>query len=235
VHTRRRLPNDPRQYDDLAEEWWRPRGAFAPLHWLAAARAELVPPARRSGSVLLDLACGGGLLGPHVAAKGHRHVGIDVGRWATRIARDHGVAAVRGDVLALPVASATVDVVVAGEIFEHVRELEAMIAEIGRVLRPGGALIADTLADTRLCRFLLVTVGERLPVVPRGIHDPALFVSPDRLRALCTAHGIDVTIRGIRPSAGHALAWLAHRRDDVHMRPTRSTRVVYQAFGTRAR
>src|SRR5213080_1902883 len=118
-----RAANDPRQYDDLAGEWWRPRGAFAPLHWLAAARAELIPPAPAAGSVLLDVACGGGLLAPHVRSRGYRHVGIDIGRSATEIARAHGVDAVRADVLRLPVRTASCDVVVAGEIFEHIADL----------------------------------------------------------------------------------------------------------------
>jgi len=39
------LRNDSAQYDALAGEWWRPTGVFAMLHWLAAARARLVPPA----------------------------------------------------------------------------------------------------------------------------------------------------------------------------------------------
>jgi 2-polyprenyl-6-hydroxyphenyl methylase/3-demethylubiquinone-9 3-methyltransferase len=63
-------------YDDLREEWVRPGGAFAGLHWLAAARAELVPPSPGTDAVLLDLACGGGLLAPGVT--GYRHVGVDL-------------------------------------------------------------------------------------------------------------------------------------------------------------
>jgi len=43
--------NDLRQYDELADEWWRPDGVFAMLHWLAAARAALVPPAARPGAI----------------------------------------------------------------------------------------------------------------------------------------------------------------------------------------
>jgi 2-polyprenyl-6-hydroxyphenyl methylase/3-demethylubiquinone-9 3-methyltransferase len=233
VRTRSHTPNDPRLYDELAHEWWRPRGAFAPLHWLATARAALVPPPSRPGAYLLDLACGGGLLAPHVAHLGYHHLGIDIGASATHVAREHGIAVIRGDVQQLPIASATIDVVVAGEIFEHVRDLERMVAEIGRVLRPGGTLVCDTLADTRRCAFLLVTVGERLPVVPRGIHDPALFVAPSRLRQLCATHGIDLAVHGIRPSIPQTLAWLAHRRDTVAMRPTRSTRIVYQGLGVK--
>ena len=40
-----RARNDPAQYDELADQWWEPAGGFAMLHWLAASRAELIPPA----------------------------------------------------------------------------------------------------------------------------------------------------------------------------------------------
>ncbi|MEO5837338.1 MAG: methyltransferase domain-containing protein [Acidimicrobiales bacterium] len=229
----KRRPNDPLLYDDLADEWWKPHGAFAPLHWLATARAGLVPQARRPSSVLLDLACGAGLLAPRVADKGHHHVGVDIGESTTRLARAHGVDVVRGDVCDLPFAAQTFDVVVAGEIFEHVVDLESTIAEIGRVLRPGGMLVCDTLADTRRCAFWLVTVGERLPVVPRGIHDPKLFVNPQRLQRLCAEAGIELTLRGLRPSIPEVLAWLAHRRDEATMRITKSVGMVYQGFGVK--
>ena len=46
--------NDVRQYAVLADEWWRPDGAFAMLHWLAEARAALVPAAESDGAVLVD-------------------------------------------------------------------------------------------------------------------------------------------------------------------------------------
>lgn len=229
----RRSANDPRLYDDLAEDWWDPRGPFAPLHWLAQARADAVPVAARAGSVLLDVACGGGLLAPLVAAKGHRHLGVDIGVSMTVLARDHGVAVVRGDVLALPFASGSVDVVVAGEIFEHVTDLATAVSEIGRVLRPGGVLVCDTLAATRRCRLLLVTIGERLPVVPRGVHDPALFVDAARLRRLCADAGIELEVHGIRPSVLETVAWLARLRRGVTMRRTRSTKIVYQGVGVR--
>jgi 2-polyprenyl-6-hydroxyphenyl methylase/3-demethylubiquinone-9 3-methyltransferase len=68
--------NDPRQYDDLAGEWWRPGGGFEILHWLAEARGALVPRAGRSGAVLVDAGCGGGLLAPHVRRLGYRHIGV---------------------------------------------------------------------------------------------------------------------------------------------------------------
>jgi 2-polyprenyl-6-hydroxyphenyl methylase/3-demethylubiquinone-9 3-methyltransferase len=80
------LRNDPAQYDGLADDWWRPSGGFAMLHWLAASRAEHLPPAARPGAVLVDLACGGGLMAPHVASLGYRHVGVDIGHAGLRVA-----------------------------------------------------------------------------------------------------------------------------------------------------
>src|ERR1035441_10109055 len=77
-----RVRNDPAQYDDLAGQWWDPRGTFAMLHWLARARAALVPPAARPGAVLVDMGCGAGLLAPHVAGLGYRLVGVDLTRCA---------------------------------------------------------------------------------------------------------------------------------------------------------
>jgi 2-polyprenyl-6-hydroxyphenyl methylase/3-demethylubiquinone-9 3-methyltransferase len=223
--------NDPGQYDDLAAEWWRPRGAFAPLHWVARARGALVPPPSHDGAVLLDVACGGGLLAPHVT--GYRHVGVDLGESATRIAKQHGVSTVRGDVTRLPVRAGSVDVVVAGECFEHVPDLEGFVREIGRVLKPGGTLVCDTLADTWLSKTLMVTVAERLPFVPAGIHDPALFVDPKRLQRLCADNGIDLRVRGLRPSFADAVRWQARMKEDVRMLPMRWTGVLYQGVGVK--
>ncbi|MGY1721449.1 methyltransferase domain-containing protein [Blastococcus sp. SYSU DS0533] len=223
--------NDPAQYDDLADQWWQPAGGFAALHWLAASRAEHIPPA--SGDALLvDLACGGGLMAPHAARLGYRHVGVDLGHEGLRTARAHGVLPVRGSVLAVPLADGCADVVVAGEILEHVTDDVAVLAECARLLRPGGVLVVDALAATRIGRFLMVTVAERLPGgPPPGIHDPALFVDRDRLLAAADRLGLELRLVGLRPSVRDAIAWRLGRRDSVRMRPIRSTAVVFAGYG----
>lgn len=230
----RRIRNDPGQYDELAGEWWKPRGAFCALHWLAQARGAVLPD-DGADKVLVDVGCGGGLLAPYAAAKGYRHIGVDIGERAVSIAANHGVSAVRGDARRLPIASNAADVVVAGEILEHVSDPEALIAESARVLRPGGLFVCDSLADTRLCKVLMVDIAERLPFVPTGIHDPDLFVDPARIVRACAREGIALQVRGLRPAALETIMWLARRRDSVTMHPFRFTGVVWQGFGRRTR
>ncbi len=224
--------NDPAQYDGLAGQWWEATGDFAALHWLAAARAEHVPPADRPGAVLVDLACGGGLMAAYAAERGYLHVGVDLGEAGLRVAAAHGVRPVRGSVLAVPLADGCADVVVAGEILEHVEDDVAVLAECARLLRPGGALVLDALAATRIGRVLMVTVAERLPGgPPRGIHDPALFVDRARLLAAADRLGLDLRLVGLRPSLRDLLGWLLGRRQSVRMKPIRSTAVVFAGYG----
>lgn len=224
--------NDPALYEMLADQWWRPDGAFAMLHWLAAARGRQVPPAPRPDAMLVDLGCGAGLLAPHVAGKGYRHIGVDLSSEALRQAGQHGVHGVRGDVLAVPMADGCADVVAAGEILEHVADLPGAVAQACRLLRPGGLLVLDTLAATALSRWLAITVAERIPgMAPAGIHDPALLVDRALLRAECARHGVRLASWGIRPSVPDLLAWAAGRRSAVRMVPVPTTAVLFQAHG----
>jgi 2-polyprenyl-6-hydroxyphenyl methylase/3-demethylubiquinone-9 3-methyltransferase len=226
--------NDPAQYDELADAWWDPRGPFSMLQWIAEARAELIPEATPSGALLLDVACGGGLLAPHVAARGYRHVGVDLSPTAVAVAQQHGVVAVRGDVRRLPVADCSADVVVAGECLEHVPDLPVVVAEICRVLKPGGTLVIDTIASTGRARFLAITVAERIPGgPPPRLHDAALFVDRDELVGECARHGVDLRLTGLRPSIRASLAWLARRSDTSRMVRSRSTAVLFQGVGTK--
>ena len=181
----------------------------------------------------MDLGCGGGALAPHVP-EGYEHHGIDLNGRALAQAADRGVLALHADVLAVPLPDGFADVVVAGELLEHIADVEGVVAEVARLLRPGGTAVVDTIADTRWARFSLVTVAERLPGgPPPRIHDPALFVSPDRLRRAFEDHRMTIHLNGLRPHPIDYVRFLRDRGRTVRMVPTTSLAGVYQGWSVK--
>jgi SAM-dependent methyltransferase len=91
----------------------------------------------------LDAACGTGRLIPPLLALGHRVLGVDRSpamlEQAQRRAPDADLAV--GDLHRLPVTEAAVDLVVTGLSLTHVDDLVPVLAELARVLRPGGHLV----------------------------------------------------------------------------------------------
>ena len=191
----------------------------------------LIPPASREDAILVDLGCGGGLLAPHIAGKGYRHIGVDLVTSALEQAAAHGVLPVRSDVTRLPLADECADVVSAGELLEHVTDVPTAIAEACRILRPGGRLVLDTLADTAVSRLIAVRLAELVMPAVRGIHDPSLFVNPKALQAECARNGVTLDVRGVRPTVPAFARWLVTRRNAVPIVPTWTTAVLYQGRG----
>jgi 2-polyprenyl-6-hydroxyphenyl methylase/3-demethylubiquinone-9 3-methyltransferase len=74
-------------------------------------------------------------------------------------------------------------------------------------------------------------VAERVPGVPRGLHDPALFVNRARLVRLCARAGVPLALRGIRPSVPQLIRWLPRRTGRVELVPSASTAVLFQGRG----
>ncbi|MEV7792144.1 methyltransferase domain-containing protein [Streptomyces sp. NPDC087512] len=224
-------------YDGLADQWWDPRGALAPLGWIARARADFVPAAGHERARLLDIACGGGLFGPHAVAKGYRAVGVDLSELSLREALRHGFdEVVRADVVDLPFDDASFDVVTAGQCLEHVPDPYTVVAEACRVLRPKGTLVVDTIADTGVARFVSITLAENVPIAgrpPRGTHDHRLFVNRDRLTRAAREHGVELRLVGLRPRMRDMARYAVGRLDEVRMVRTRSTSVLYLGTGTK--
>jgi len=92
----------------------------------------------------LDLACGTGDLSRLLAGR-YPHgciIGLDLTREMLALAATHGGPAhlgyLQGDMHALPLASASCDLVTGGYALRNAPDLERAVAEIARVLRPGG-------------------------------------------------------------------------------------------------
>ena len=95
-----------------------------------------------AGSVVLDLACGTGDLCLELTRRGLRAVGVDrsAGMLAAARARAGSSPLVRGDGLALPFRTASLDGLVCGFALRNFAGLPPALSECARVLRPGGRL-----------------------------------------------------------------------------------------------
>jgi demethylmenaquinone methyltransferase/2-methoxy-6-polyprenyl-1,4-benzoquinol methylase len=93
------------------------------------------------GGTVLDLACGTGDLCRDLAARGHVVVGLDFSAGMLAAARVDAPL-VRGDGAALPVASTSIDGVTCGFALRNFVDLDAVLRECARVLRPGGRFAA---------------------------------------------------------------------------------------------
>lgn len=99
----------------------------------------------RPGVSALDLACGTGDIAFALAEGGADVVGLDITHRMVELARrkqPHGVTFVTGDMMALPFADAQFDIVTTGYGIRNVPVIQPAIAEIARVLRPGGAFLS---------------------------------------------------------------------------------------------
>ena len=99
-------------------------------------------------AVIVDVGCGDGSA-LAVAARhnpGHRFAGIDWSGDALRRAHALDLTVLRAAVTApgLPVADGAADVVIMSELIEHLVDPDGAIAEVRRVLRPGGSLLLST-------------------------------------------------------------------------------------------
>lgn len=128
-------------WDEQAEAWV--RWARTPGHddyyelYNLPNFLELLPA---PGRLTLDLGCGEGRLGRVLRARGHHVVGIEPS-WTLAVAAhqaDRGIPVVQANGVAVPIAAAAADLVVCFMVLQDVDDLDAVAAEIGRVLEPGG-------------------------------------------------------------------------------------------------
>ncbi|MGH3167884.1 MAG: class I SAM-dependent methyltransferase [Trebonia sp.] len=107
------------------------------INWPAFLKL-LPAPGRRT----LDLGCGEGRLGRDLRSRGYRVVGADASAAMVRLAQGHEAAAPSfvADATALPFAGEAFDLVVAYMVLHDIDRMPEAVAEIGRVLSPGGVL-----------------------------------------------------------------------------------------------
>ena len=196
-------------YDDAAEKWWSDE-----VRWVRTLK-NMVPGRLKyfdrhmdwSGKRVLDLGCAGGFMAEALDARGARVFGLDPAKDAIEAARQHAAQEGRkidyrvGYGEDMPYEDAAFDAVVCVDVLEHVSDLDKTLSEVARVLKPGGMFLFDTINRNPLARFLAITMAEDvLGLLPKGTHDPEMFIKPKELERALEAVGLkECDIVGLGP------------------------------------
>ncbi|MES1186703.1 MAG: bifunctional 2-polyprenyl-6-hydroxyphenol methylase/3-demethylubiquinol 3-O-methyltransferase UbiG [Myxococcales bacterium] len=206
--------------------------------------AQRIAKAHGSSARVLDVGCGAGFLSNHLAREGFDVTGLDASQDSIEVAARHDLTGrahyLLGDALRLPFADASFDVVCAMDFLEHVEEPAKAVAEMARVLKPGGSFFFHTFNRNPLA-WLVIIKGVEWFVknTPRHMHVLRLFIKPQELAAMCHANGLQVTeLHGSEPVV---FSWAFWRMlltrvvpVDFRFRFSKSTLLAYTGYAQRA-
>jgi SAM-dependent methyltransferase len=128
-------------YDDFSAGYERERhhGYHALLDEL---ELDVALPLARDREVL-EVGCGTGLILARVAAHAKRAEGVDLSPGMLALAKERGLSVSEASATALPFPDASFDLVYSFKVLAHVPEIERALAEMTRVCRPGGHVLAE--------------------------------------------------------------------------------------------
>jgi len=202
------VPVDNRLYDRLADTWWNDDSALSLLRtslnparfgYMRRVLADEVRIDPR-GRTALDVGSGGGLLAEEFARLGFRVTGIDPSGESVAAAGAHAVdqgleiGYVVGAGEELPFADASFDIAYCCDVLEHVDDLDRVLAETARVLKPGGVYLYDTINRTRRSRLVVIKLMQEwrsTALMEPNLHDWDMFIRPDELEAAMARAGLE--------------------------------------------
>lgn len=249
-------------YDADHDIWWNPDELFFmlktsvnPARVSYFERVVRAQPSNVLNRTILDVGCGGGILAEAFAGMGMNVTGIDPSASAIETGRRHadeaGIAIdyYVGSGERLPFADASFDYVSCCDVLEHVQDVDAVLAEISRVLKPGGLFLYDTVNRTWLSWLFLIKIAQdwkRWAFMKPNQHLYHRFIKPRELRAKLILNGL--TNRNTRGMVANynilkTLYWLRKRTAGqwtfrqlstrMVMREGRDTSLCYMGWATK--
>ncbi len=145
----------------------------------------------RNGNRVLEVGCGQGHLTRRLAERGIDTTGIDANPNAPEVAQSDRVLYMRAE--ALEFEDAEFDVILSVHAIEHIPPLEQALAEMARVLKPGGEALHIYPAEPIMGLYAIPTsvILHGTPFKAREVHCQKLW--PSRLRAMMDPIGLRET------------------------------------------
>lgn len=207
-------PDDVANFVKIAEQWWDPKGKFAPLHKFNPTRLKYIrtkifehfeleaqdgfdAAMPYKGLRMLDIGCGGGLLTEPISRLGAEIMGADAAEKNIKIASAHATdqgleidyrATTSED---LQAQGEKFDVILNMEVIEHVADVPLFLKSCADMLKPGGIMFIATL-NRNFKSFAMAIVGVEyvLGWLPKGTHVWSQFIVPKELQDMTEALGL---------------------------------------------
>ena len=196
-------PDNRAYYDEFARNYddRRARG----YHKLIDDQAAAIVRRVGEGKTLLEVGCGTGLILERVAQFAARADGVDVSPGMVEHARRRGLNVRVADATALPYADAAFDVAYSFKVLAHVSRLDEALAEMLRVVRPGGHIVFD-MYNKRSLRYAMKRLFGPMRTSQRFAEDAILtrFLTPREMTARLPGNARIVARSGIRIATPHA-------------------------------
>ena len=97
---------------------------------------------------ILDVGCGGGFLSNPLSELGHDVTGLDISQESLEVAKKYDtskrVKYIIADARKIPFPDNSFDVIISMDFLEHVTEVQEVVNEISRLLKPGGLFFFHT-------------------------------------------------------------------------------------------
>jgi ubiquinone/menaquinone biosynthesis C-methylase UbiE len=159
------------------------------------------------GKDVLEVGCGTGLVLSRIAQFAKLAQGVDLSPGMLEKAKNRGLQVVEGSATALPFADHSFDVTCSFKVLAHIPEIDRALAEMTRVTRPGGFILAELYNPFSL-RALVKRFGPAGKIA-KNAHEKDVYLrfdSPAKAKAMTPEGCTYVGARGIRIITPTALA-----------------------------